>query len=703
MENYLKINDLVTFDFLNPDLASIQDDFKNSRGPFEKINDITDIKNLDAKGLKVRIAATHSGIVTRNNMFYLPDKMKKATPTFLEDYGKPILKHHNEKVDSIGRIIESSYIDTSGLIKDTITDAALTETALQDFCSGKMPFSYQVDFVRKYFNRPINDASSFMTNQEYIGLGHVQIIADITDPEAIQKFIDGRYLTGSVGARTNRAVCSICKQDYTKDGPCEHDPGGVYDDKKCVLIAGDFFYDEYSVVNNPADRQSKVLELYYNGDIKNIEVKNEHVEDKREIRLYFPQYDKEERMPPEQKKEETEKIEDSVQETGENKEEIKNETQSEETTEVKDETETLSEVTIEDVLAQVVEEEKLSEDHENMLYDAMFEGFEDAKLSAEKRKSLKKSTFCGPDKSFPVPDCAHVTAARRLIDRYKGEGDKSKILASVDRKAKAMGCDKKTKDAVSHAQVLHMLTQAITEHMYEKNYREKDGKPPVLSDEDVSALTAVMKNLAGMVGKDNFVAALSSDAQELKDVVKHFQDIDLLDEIISLEETMGELRDELTETEEQRDALKEEYDILQNDSDSIRDELIEEKKKLRDFQVDKLSLLTSLKDGEVTDEQKNEWVSLTDDVLETSLNKLAEEVDIKKMADKLNDGTSRNPEGEVEDPTLSYEDMPQDIQDKIDEIKSNAFKYFDDINKALSWQNVQVNALLQKEKVSKDL
>jgi len=69
-------------------------------------------------------------------------------------------------------------------------------------------------------------------------------------------------------------------------------------------------------------------------------------------------------------------------------------------------------------------------------------GAGDSKLSTEKRKGLKASTFCGPGRSFPVPDCAHVTAARRLIGRYKG-GDKSKIMACVNRKAKSLGCDSK--------------------------------------------------------------------------------------------------------------------------------------------------------------------------------------------------------------------------------------------------------------------
>ena len=66
-----------------------------------------------------------------------------------------------------------------------------------------------------------------------------------------------------------------------------------------------------------------------------------------------------------------------------------------------------------------------------------------SRLSTEERRKLKASTFCGPKRSFPVPDCDHVTAARRLIGRYKGEGNKDEILACVARKAKKMNCDTK--------------------------------------------------------------------------------------------------------------------------------------------------------------------------------------------------------------------------------------------------------------------
>ena len=53
----------------------------------------------------------------------------------------------------------------------------------------------------------------------------------------------------------------------------------------------------------------------------------------------------------------------------------------------------------------------------------------------------------GPGKSFPIPDCKHVIAARRLIGRFKGsESTKAKILACVSRKSKQLGCGGGGKD-----------------------------------------------------------------------------------------------------------------------------------------------------------------------------------------------------------------------------------------------------------------
>lgn len=66
----------------------------------------------------------------------------------------------------------------------------------------------------------------------------------------------------------------------------------------------------------------------------------------------------------------------------------------------------------------------------------------DAKLTTKQRKSLSGKTFCGPNRSFPVPDCKHAKAALSMIGKYKGPGSKSAIRACVNRKARRMGCFK---------------------------------------------------------------------------------------------------------------------------------------------------------------------------------------------------------------------------------------------------------------------
>ena len=89
---------------------------------------------------------------------------------------------------------------------------------------------------------------------------------------------------------------------------------------------------------------------------------------------------------------------------------------------------------------------------------------QDGKLSGAARKKLKGSTFCGPNRSFPVPDCDHVTAAKRLLGRAKvGQATKDKIHACVDRKAKSLGCGGEKKDAAPAAAVKDAAPDPIRE------------------------------------------------------------------------------------------------------------------------------------------------------------------------------------------------------------------------------------------------
>ena len=63
------------------------------------------------------------------------------------------------------------------------------------------------------------------------------------------------------------------------------------------------------------------------------------------------------------------------------------------------------------------------------------------KLTTKDRKKLKKGTFCGPNRSFPVNDCKHAATAKAFLGRSKfSKSTKQKIAACINRRAKAMGC-----------------------------------------------------------------------------------------------------------------------------------------------------------------------------------------------------------------------------------------------------------------------
>jgi hypothetical protein len=705
-KNFLRIEDVVTFKFEDQQFTKLKDDYAGAFKPDPQGEEHSsgmgfapDGQQATPPGLQVRIAATHSGIITRNNGFYLPDRMKKGASSFTDGYEKPCLIHHQEEADPVGRIIASGYIDTSGSIEDkynlqqglVVRDSrgkergVITDTLLRDFVNGRMSFGMQIDTVCSLFRDSLLEDSSFE------GLGHIQIVANITNQDAIEKLLDRRYLTGSVGATTNKAVCSVCRQDWTEEGKCEHRPGAIYDGAKCFIIAGDLLYDEFSWVNVPADRHSKVLQLHYNGIQDSIEIaKQGRI---YEVRLGFPQFDsdpKEDNMSEKKKDTATEVAEEPAVDIKDKKDPVTPESAETEdqggTADVQDsqtdeaqtgdesvadaasEEEDKKEDKVEDPDGELItrvldsESDDLSEEEQDKLYDALWaeaeagfedgeftleelevEKLEDAKLSSEKRKKLAKSTFCGPKRSFPVPDCAHVTAARRLIGRYKGPGNKSTILACVSRKAKAMGCGGSSKkkdtaapevkeDAFEHGRVMHMVIAALEEAQHYS-------KEPVLDDGEVKNLQMILKRLAVMVGKDAFTKAAVEEELALDPQCEET----LVDEIVKSEETVGNLRDELA-------ALRSEYHALYKDLETVQDAIADEKVKTRKAKESQVTVLRTLKDAK--EDEEASCTKLTDADLDSELTRLTDEVDMAKIVGKLGDGMSREPAESVEDPTV---------------------------------------------------
>lgn len=109
-------------------------------------------------------------------------------------------------------------------------------------------------------------------------------------------------------------------------------------------------------------------------------------------------------------------------------------------------------------------------------YDEMCEFItEDAQLTTAQRKALAPDVFCGPERSFPVPDCAHYTAALRLLGRYQGEGDKVQIKACIEARGATLSCPTAADQESIHAKLIAEQTEALTK-MCESLSTTKDPK-----------------------------------------------------------------------------------------------------------------------------------------------------------------------------------------------------------------------------------
>lgn len=231
------------------------------------------------------------------------------------------------------------------------------------------------------------DAIGRVTSAKYITMkdskgknapkGYIQLETEITDSDAQTKIKDKRYNTVSISTDASVAICSICNQDIAKDGLCEHERGKKYNGKKCFWYLGGLKYKEVSYVNAPADEYAET----------------ERFEEKEVVMNLI----------------------DSVEDS---------------TTTTKD-CEELENFTDEDLsLAHW-----LTIEIDNELSE------EERTISMGTKEQMKTLDSYDPENSFPVIDCTRIVDAQRLIEKYKGNGNKTKILSYIEKQAKAMGCD----------------------------------------------------------------------------------------------------------------------------------------------------------------------------------------------------------------------------------------------------------------------
>lgn len=175
--------------------------------------------------LKATLNATHSGRVT--NLRVYPGKhMKSSVHTWLEPFAKPVLKHHSDDSDPVGRVYSAEYVQT------------------------KFGPEWEQDWA----------------NPQERGSGYIKLGVKVMDADTIDKILDGRFKNVSTRQVSPVLLCSICGSDFLQDSSgCDHMPGKTYEDEgssfKCYCITGPLSYREASFVNIPGDSFAEIASM----------------------------------------------------------------------------------------------------------------------------------------------------------------------------------------------------------------------------------------------------------------------------------------------------------------------------------------------------------------------------------------------------------------------------------------------------------
>jgi hypothetical protein len=586
------------------------------KGGPSSIPDVREIAQ-SGKGLKVTIVASHAGMVNSNNNMYSPFGMKASTHTWVWPQKKPFMIYHDDSSDPIGRVIGSRYSPyNSSSINDDYRDSF--EKYSDSSENGNL-----LEAAR------ILEDSEVLSQEDWRGVGELIVEAIITDSEAIEKVLDGRYQGVSISQRPKQAFCSLCGQDWISDSYCEHNRGEIDEEtgRKMYLIVGDTIYTEISYVNQPADpyaqnTSAEQIKVDPNSESPNV------FDNYSRTAVTFQLVDSIEEEVDMKDKNSASDTDSNVDSLADQEEPTSNELPSE-TEESKDvpDSEDKEEITIDGALQCLFETpddftsemaELVNDELENLIEDSSED--KDAKLSTKQRKSLPSNAFCGPNRSFPVPDCTHVTAARRLVGRYKGKGSKTKIMSCIDRKAKALGCDSKN-DACP---------------CEEQDQTKAELSLDQLSDSQLSKLLLDVE-------KDMTSRGLRAE--------RRCDDCEVKDQKISDFETkVPQLQDTIK-------VLREEYRNVTYEFSSLEESHTEKVSEFRQILHDAAVLAISLIDHEVEDIETKVKAMTFDELKDTIKNN-----DFSKIISFVRSGMSRIPEESVtpEDAEQSKTTIPKD-------------------------------------------
>lgn len=502
---------------------------------------LTMTKQKQIDSIDIKLKATHfEPFINKNAVKYTENAITKGAKTWTKPYQKPQLVGHDKTSSPIGRITKYEIVKNQ----------------------------------KSFSDEPAN---------------YVRLTARITDKDSIEKVLDGRFNTVSVGSKSSRVICSECSQVITEDGLCDHKKGS-YNEKGDMIhwIIDQIEYTEDSFVNEPADEFAGIEEIQIGSK-------------------WIP-----------------------YQDFLDNRSAL------------------LKEITMEDHVTTQT----------------------DAKLSTEARNKLSESAFCGPGRSFPAHDKAHVTAGLRLLNRSTfSQATKDKIKACLYRKGKRYGIVPSSDELQANPDLLIMgVDDAWTdEQRVELETFFKDNPNADLPDETDTTETTDTNNTDGGVQipdlkdmkKDELLVLATKLLKDLEDLkTAHATEVKTKDDTIT--DLTKKLEDSTLvgqQKEEEINKFLDEHAILT--------------KKLRD------SLVSNIVDLKMTDNiNEAERTSLVEKYSKRSVESLSDT--LQDLRTQVSSNTQTNSDVKVPNTTLQTDDNNSAKEQNInDEKLDDKFKLFD--------------------------
>lgn len=435
----------------------------------------TSTKGGKKRGLIITFDLSSSFRLT-NNRLYSAKGQQAGLSTWTAPYPKPILRNHDTKSDPIGRIISVEWVSND-------QEAMRFFENTQDF----MAFKRVLDSgnVQKIYKEMLK--RNLLTDDRWPGMGKLVAKARISDADAIEKFLDGRYLTFSAGSHTDKYCCGLCGSDWATGDVCDHLPGSIDDEgRPVVMFTGIFAGREASVVTTPGNDLSQLTNMEFGDSIELAPAVQDAVRyDRSQIAFTDASVDTGDIMAeadtPQAESQaldtaelikqlladedalaalKTALVDDKeTDDAGNQEREVEGSVQEPEVkpNEVNEDEETQEEV------QQDEEEEVKTSALESLDWYLLGLAFThelgDAALDDEATAALDEKAFIGPEKTFPVADADHLAAARRVLERARlTEDQKAEFESALTERIETFSIKQPTEQDARIAELEAELT-----------------------------------------------------------------------------------------------------------------------------------------------------------------------------------------------------------------------------------------------------